>query len=94
MLTAVRALTHLIDMIPAISVIAVANNAVDILCATLNNIQYVDVAEQSMKCLRLLAEDHPSAILKGDGVASVLKYIDFFFQKHATSSGSHCCHGL
>lgn len=97
MLIAVRALTHIIDIVQSISSIAVSHDAVGILCETLNNIEYIDVAEQSMKCLKLLANDHPSSILNSNGISSVLTYIDFFSintQRQAVATAALACKKL
>ena len=97
MLIAVRALTHIIDIVQSISSIAVSHDAVSILCETLNNIDYIDVAEQSMKCLKLLANDHPSSILNSNGISSVLTYIDFFSintQRQAVATAALACKKL
>ncbi len=97
MLIAIRALTHIIDIVPSISTVAVKHDAVDVLCGTLKSIEYVDVAEQSMKCLKLIANDHPSSVLRSNGISSVLTYIDFFSintQRQAVATAAMACKKL
>ena len=94
MLYAVRTLSHLLDMIPAITSLAVSHGAVTLLCGTLKNIEFIDVAEQSMKCLELIAKERPTAVLKANGLSSLLAYIDFFStntQRMATSAAALVC---
>jgi E3 ubiquitin-protein ligase TRIP12 len=51
MLLACRALTQLIDTLPASASVLVHHDAVPTLCAKLLSIEYIDVAEQALQVL-------------------------------------------
>lgn len=60
MLLAARAITFLADVMPATAASIVRNGAVQVLCARLLAIDYIDLAEQSLQALNKLSLEHPS----------------------------------
>jgi E3 ubiquitin-protein ligase TRIP12 len=78
MLYACRALTHLMEALPTARRAVVHFGAVDILCAKLLSIEYIDLAEQSLQALGKLAPEHGRALFRAGGLTAVLTYLDFF----------------
>jgi E3 ubiquitin-protein ligase TRIP12 len=78
MLLAARALTHLMDALPASASSIAHNNAAPPLCANLLSIEYIDLAEQSLSALEKLSVDFPQPIVRAGGFAAALSFIDFF----------------
>lgn len=60
MLLAARAITFLADVMPATASSIVRHGAVQVLCARLLSIDYIDLAEQSLQALNKLSLEHPS----------------------------------
>lgn len=59
MLLAARAITFLADVVPATASAIVRHGAVNVLCARLLSIDYIDLAEQSLQALNKLSMEHP-----------------------------------
>lgn len=78
MLFAARALTFLADVLPSSCNAIVGYNAVPAFCARLLNIEYIDLAEQSLQALGKIAAEHPGACLQAGGMCAVLSFLDFF----------------
>lgn len=78
MLFAARALTFLADVLPSSCNAIVAYDAVPAFCARLLNIEYIDLAEQSLQALGKISSEHPSACIKAGGMCAVLSFLDFF----------------
>lgn len=78
MLLAARALTHLMDALPASAAAIAHHNAAPPLCANLLSIEYIDLAEQSLSALEKLSVDFPQPIVRAGGFAAALSFIDFF----------------
>lgn len=66
------------DIIPNVSHCIVQHNIIPTLCEKLANIEYMDVAEQSLSALRRIASDQPTPILRANGLAAILTFLDFF----------------
>jgi len=78
MLFAARALTFLADVLPSSCNAIVGYNAVPAFCARLLNIEYIDLAEQSLQALGKISHEHPGACLRAGGMCAVLSFLDFF----------------
>uniref|UniRef100_UPI00358FECBF E3 ubiquitin-protein ligase TRIP12 isoform X2 n=1 Tax=Myxine glutinosa TaxID=7769 RepID=UPI00358FECBF len=92
---ACRALTYLMEALPRSSAVVV--DAVPALVEKLQVIQCMDVAEQALTALEMLARRHSKAILQAGGLAGSLLYLEFFSinaQRHALATASHCCQAL
>ena len=97
MLLAARALTHLADVFPPARPSIVRAGALPQLCSRLLNIQYIDLAEQSLQALSKLAHDHGPAVTRAGGLAACLAYLDFFsigLQRVAVSTAASMCRNL
>lgn len=94
MLLAARALTHLMDALPASASAIAHNNAAAPLCANLLAIEYIDLAEQSLAALEKLSVDFPQVVVRAGGFAAALSYIDFFstgVQRMAAVTACNLC---
>uniref|UniRef100_A0A061SJU8 HECT-type E3 ubiquitin transferase n=1 Tax=Tetraselmis sp. GSL018 TaxID=582737 RepID=A0A061SJU8_9CHLO len=78
MLLASRAVCFLVDVLPSSCASLVASNAVQALCAKLLNMEYIDLAEQSLQALRAICLEHPRSCLEAGGMSAVLSFLDFF----------------
>jgi E3 ubiquitin-protein ligase TRIP12 len=97
MLLAARALTHLADVFPPARPSIVRAGALPQLCSRLLNIQYIDLAEQSLQALSKLAHDHGPAVARAGGLAACLAYLDFFsigLQRVAVATAAAMCRNL
>ena len=96
MLFAARALTFLADVLPSSCNAIVGYNAVPAFCTRLLNIEYIDLAEQSLQALGKIAQEHPSACLEAGGMCAVLSFLDFFptsMQHIAVVTAANMAHG-
>lgn len=75
---AARSLTHMLDCLPPASSQVVNAGAVPVLAGKLLNIQYIDLAEQSLQCLSHLSYNYPHLLLKEGILTASLQYCDFF----------------
>jgi E3 ubiquitin-protein ligase TRIP12 len=97
MLLAARCLTFMADVLPASCSTIVRHGAVPALCSRLLNIEYIDLAEQSLQALEKLAVEHPRALLQAGGLMAVLTYLDFFpssVQRTAVTTAANMCNGI
>jgi E3 ubiquitin-protein ligase TRIP12 len=95
-LLAARALTHLMDALPASAASIAQNNAAPPLCANLLSIEYIDLAEQSLSALEKLSVDYPQPIVRAGGFSAALEFIDFFstgVQRVAAVTACNMCRG-
>ncbi|KAL0280843.1 UNVERIFIED_CONTAM: hypothetical protein PYX00_002014 [Menopon gallinae] len=92
---ACRALTYMMEALPRSSAVVV--DAVPVFLEKLQEIQCMDVAEQSLTALETLSRRHSKSILQARGVAACLKYLDFFSiaaQRAALAVTANCCQNL
>jgi E3 ubiquitin-protein ligase TRIP12 len=97
MLLAARALTNLADVFPPSCSYIIRHGAVPAFCARLLNIEYIDLAEQSLQALEKLSHDHPGSLLRAGALVAVLSYVDFFqtgVQRVAVATAANICRGL
>ena len=97
MLLAARALTHLADVLPPARASIVHHGALPGFCARLLNIEYIDLAEQSLQALEKLSAEHGAACICAGGLTAVLTYLDFFsigLQRSAVATAAHMCRQL
>eukprot|EP00002_Diphylleia_rotans_P040930 TRINITY_DN9833_c0_g2_i9.p1 TRINITY_DN9833_c0_g2~~TRINITY_DN9833_c0_g2_i9.p1 ORF type:complete len:1473 (+),score=252.80 TRINITY_DN9833_c0_g2_i9:299-4717(+) len=94
MLLAVRTLTMYMEVVPACVPIVVGYGAITLLCVRLMNIDYIDLAEQSLCALEKISIEHPHAALRNRGMTACLSYIDFFpinVQRTAATTAANMC---
>ncbi|KAF9957248.1 Ubiquitin fusion degradation protein 4 [Mortierella alpina] len=97
MLLACRCLSNLMEAMPASVGSVVYGGAVPILCSKLIEIQYIDLAEQSLTTLEKISSEYPHAVVKEGGLAAVLMFLDFFptnVQRTAVKTAANCCRGI
>ncbi|KAG0213076.1 Ubiquitin fusion degradation protein 4 [Mortierella sp. GBA30] len=97
MLLACRCLSNLMEAMPASLGSVVYGGAVSVLCSKLIEIQYIDLAEQSLTTLEKISSEYPHAVVKEGGMAAVLMFLDFFptnVQRTAVKTAANCCRGL
>lgn len=97
MLLACRCIANLMEALPASAANVVYGGAVPVLCAKLLEIQYIDVAEQSLSTLEKISVDYPTAIVREGGLTACLSYLDFFAtgtQRTAVTTAANCCRNI
>ncbi|KAG8967260.1 Ubiquitin fusion degradation protein 4, partial [Tulasnella sp. 427] len=75
---ACRCLANLMEALPGCAHTVVYHGAVPVLCSKLIEIQYIDLAEQTLSTLEKISEEYPSAIVREGGLSALLNYLDFF----------------
>eukprot|EP00002_Diphylleia_rotans_P029183 TRINITY_DN592_c0_g1_i1.p1 TRINITY_DN592_c0_g1~~TRINITY_DN592_c0_g1_i1.p1 ORF type:complete len:1552 (+),score=341.65 TRINITY_DN592_c0_g1_i1:107-4762(+) len=94
MLLACRTLTHMMDVIPQTIPLAIKNEIPTSLCEKLLNIEYIDLAEQSIMALSKIAVESPNALIQSGVMTACLSYVDFFpvsVQRTSSSIVANCC---
>ncbi|KAG0237129.1 Ubiquitin fusion degradation protein 4 [Actinomortierella wolfii] len=97
MLLACRCLSNLMEAMPTALGSVVYGGAIPVLCSKLLEIQYIDVAEQSLSTLEKISAEYPQAVVKEGGLAAVLMFLDFFstnVQRTAVKTAANCCRGF
>ncbi|GAA5933715.1 putative ubiquitin-protein ligase UFD4 [Sporobolomyces koalae] len=97
MLLACRCLANLMEALPGSAHSVVYAGAVPVLCSKLQDIQYIELAEQTLSTLEKISEEVPSAIVREGGLSSLLTYLDFFsfhVQRTAVTAAANCCRSL
>ncbi|XP_031485400.1 E3 ubiquitin-protein ligase UPL4 [Nymphaea colorata] len=97
MLLAIRAFTHICNIMPLSSLFISRHDVVPTLCARLMVIEYIDVAEQCLQALEKISHDHAVVCLRNGAIMAALMYIDFFpttVQRVALSAVATICKRL
>ncbi|KAF9584211.1 Ubiquitin fusion degradation protein 4, partial [Lunasporangiospora selenospora] len=97
MLLACRCLSNLMEAMPASLGSVVYGGAVSVLCSKLIEIQYIDLAEQSLTTLEKISSEYPHAVVREGGLSAVLMFLDFFstnVQRTAVKTAANCCRGM
>jgi E3 ubiquitin-protein ligase TRIP12 len=98
-LLSARALTHMIDAMPAATSIFIREGIIPIMNEKLLNIEFIDLAEQCIQCLYIMSNDPQSSstanyLLKEGVLMSSLAFIDFFsmdLQRKIAMMASNLC---
>lgn len=94
MLLASRCLANLMEALPGSAHTVVHHGAVPVLCAKLLEINFIDLAEQSLSTLEKISEELPASIVREGGLTALLQYLDFFstnVQRTAVTAAANCC---
>ena len=94
---ACRCLAYLIEVLPAASHAVVKNGAVPVIIEKLQNITFIDLAEQALQTLEKISKYHTTDIVKHNGMLAMLQYLDFFnihVQRTAMSTVANCSRKL
>lgn len=96
-LLACRCLANLIEALPYAAHSIVSYGAIPVLLSKLTEIEFIDLAEQTLQTLEKISFDLPSSIVRDGGLMAMLQYLDFFgiyIQRIALTAASHCCRKL
>ncbi|RXK36787.1 hypothetical protein M231_05948 [Tremella mesenterica] len=96
-LVACRCLAHLLEALPMSGHMLVNLGAIPILCSKLNEMSFVELAEQTLSTLEKLSLDNPSAIVREGGLGSLLNFLPFFstaVQRTAVTAAANCCRNI
>lgn len=94
MLLACRCLANMMEALPGSAHSVVYAGGVPVLCSKLLEIQYIDLAEQTLSTLEKVSEEMPSAIVREGGLNALLQYLDFFsthVQRTAVTAAANSC---
>ncbi|ORX75729.1 hypothetical protein BCR32DRAFT_224865 [Anaeromyces robustus] len=97
MMMACRCFCNLIEALPSSTSAIVRYDGVKILTEKIENIEYIDLAEQIMSILDKISSDFPKVVLKDDVISIVLRYIDFYnlhVQRSVMNIVKNGCSGL
>jgi hypothetical protein len=96
LLYACRAITQMMEVIPAAAISAVHCGVVELLCKRLMSIEYIDLAEQCLSALDHLAVEFPATLLRAQALTAVLSHLDFFpspMQRLSVEIAAKMCKG-
>ncbi|KAF8557697.1 hypothetical protein OG21DRAFT_1434490 [Imleria badia] len=94
---ACRCLANLMEALPGVAHTVVYHGAIPVLCSKLIEISYIDLAEQTLSTLEKISEEFPSSIIRENGLAALLNYLDFFsiaVQRTALQAAANCCRNV
>ncbi|KAL4078725.1 hypothetical protein V8B97DRAFT_1933082 [Scleroderma yunnanense] len=94
---ACRCLANLMVALPGVAHTVVYHGAIPVLCSKLIEISYIDLAEQTLSTLEKISEEFPSSIVRENGLAALLNYLDFFsiaVQRTALQAAANCCKNI
>ncbi|KIJ20720.1 hypothetical protein PAXINDRAFT_165588 [Paxillus involutus ATCC 200175] len=94
---ACRCLANLMEALPGVAHTVVYHGAIRVLCTKLIEISYIDLAEQTLSTLEKISEEFPSSIVRENGLAALLNYLDFFsiaVQRTALQAAANCCRNI
>lgn len=94
---ACRCLANLMEALPGVAHTVVYHGAIPVLCSKLIEISYIDLAEQTLSTLEKISEEFPSSIVRENGLAALLNYLDFFsiaVQRTALQAAANCCRNI
>lgn len=89
-----RCLYNLFETNPESISVAVDQNIIPVLQEILQEISYIDLAEQVLETLELISRVHPRDILRSGNLSTSLQYLDFFTihaQRKAVGIVSNAC---
>ncbi|OCF37256.1 E3 ubiquitin-protein ligase TRIP12 [Kwoniella heveanensis BCC8398] len=96
-LLACRCLAHLMEALPGSGHTLVHQGAVPVLCSKLNEISYIELAEQTLSTLEKISVEYPAAIVREGGLGALLNYLPFFstnVQRTAVTAAANCCRNI
>ncbi|EKM81670.1 hypothetical protein AGABI1DRAFT_54559 [Agaricus bisporus var. burnettii JB137-S8] len=94
---ACRCLANLMEALPGVAHTVVYHGAIPVLCSKLIEISYIDLAEQTLSTMEKISEEYPSSIVRDNGLAALLSYLDFFsiaVQRTALQAAANCCRNI
>lgn len=97
MLLACRCIANMMEALPTSTAVVVYSGAVSVLCQKLLQIDFIDLAEQSLSALEKISVEFPSSIVREGGLSACLNFLDFFAtstQRTAVTTAANCCKGI
>ncbi|WFD43499.1 HECT-type E3 ubiquitin transferase [Malassezia psittaci] len=91
---ACRCIAHLLEALPDSARSIVKHNAVPLLVEKLQEVTFIDLAEQVLETLAKLSAHNAQAIVRAGGMQAMLQYLDFFslyVQRTAMTTVANCC---
>ncbi len=67
------------ELFPTAAKILVEMGGIKILCEKMQNFEYAEIAENSIKAIEKLSMVYGQEVLKNDTITIILNIIDFFF---------------
>ncbi len=77
-LLAMRCLNHIWTAYPRSQSIAVEYGAIGKFCEKMKGIEFIDIAEETLRGLLKLSDGHANEIIRAGGIVIVMTYMDFF----------------
>ena len=77
-ITSVLCINYLLDINPRYHSVVIKNGGIPKILVLTQNIEYIDLAENAIKCIDKLSLECPYSIIEADGFNSILSLIDFF----------------
>ena len=74
----VYCVNYLLDLNPGFISILIRNNSIPILVRQTQNIEFIDVLENSIKVIEKISKDRPMSLVENDAFQAILMFIDFF----------------
>ncbi|TXT15889.1 hypothetical protein VHUM_00392 [Vanrija humicola] len=96
-LLACRCLAHLMEALPGSGHTLVHLGAVPVLCSKLNEISYIELAEQTLSTMEKISAEYPAAIVREGGLSALLNFLPFFstnVQRTAVTAAANCCRNI
>ncbi|PWN25797.1 hypothetical protein BDZ90DRAFT_63006 [Jaminaea rosea] len=96
-LLACRCLANLIEAMPYAAHTVVAYGAIPVLLSKLTEIEFIDLAEQTLQTLEKISAETPTSIVQEGGLMAMLQFLDFFnihIQRTAMTAAANCCRRL
>eukprot|EP00300_Choanocystis_sp_HF-7_P009738 c16608_g1_i1.p1 GENE.c16608_g1_i1~~c16608_g1_i1.p1 ORF type:complete len:1572 (+),score=317.42 c16608_g1_i1:1741-6456(+) len=93
-LLAVRALSNLMEAMPPACGVVANSGAPQHLCAKLLSIEFIDLAEESLRAIEKLSVEHSRQLFECNAMMAVLAYFDFFgtaIQRSALQTVANMC---
>lgn len=96
-LLACRCLANLIEAMPYAAHTVVSYGAIPVLLSKLTEIEFIDLAEQTLQTLEKISAETPTSIVQEGGLTAMLQFLDFFnihIQRTAMTAAANCCRKL
>merc|ERR1712137_220718 len=87
----------MIEAVPRSAKLMIDQNVIPAFCEKLTNIEYIDVAEQTLQALGSLSKEYPVEILRAGGLMAMLAFVDFFsisVQRSIASTAANLCKNI
>ncbi|KAF7892018.1 hypothetical protein EAF00_008320 [Botryotinia globosa] len=97
MLLACRCIANLMEALPASTANVVYGGAVPVLCQSILELTFIDIAEQALSTLEKISIEYPASIVREGGLTGCLTNLDFHntnTQRTAVTTAANCCRNI